>query len=89
MMQVCVCARVCVHAEGSCEQKRKGAKRSFDLFLECFHSNLTQKDLMTHMQSMVDAGGCHASKQSNAQDRPFYPSLPAPLLYHFSVALRF
>ena len=47
--------------------------RSLDMFLECFHSRLTQKELMTCMQAcmqaIVDAGGCNGSKHSDPRDR--------------------
>ena len=40
-----------------------GAKRSVDFFHECFYSSLTLTELRSRMQTIVDACGCHASKQ--------------------------
>ena len=42
-----------------------GAKRSLDFFRECFYSSLTLTELTSHIQTIVDACGCHASKQSD------------------------
>ena len=46
-----------------------GANRSADFFRECFYSILTLTELRSHMQTIVDACGCHASKQSDSRDR--------------------
>ena len=46
-----------------------GANRSVDFFRECFYSGLTLTELRSRMQSIVDACGCHASKQSDSRDR--------------------
>ena len=40
-----------------------GANRSVDFFRECFYSGLTLTELRSRMQTIVDACGCHASKQ--------------------------
>ena len=43
-----------------------GANRSVDFFRECFYSSLTLTELRSRMQTIVDACGCHASKQSDS-----------------------
>ena len=59
-----------------------GANRSVDFFRECFYSSLTLTELRSRMQTIVDACGCHASKQSDSRDRGLISSLPAnSLLY--------
>ena len=45
-----------------------GANRSVDFFRECFYSSLTLTELRSRMQTIVDACGCHASKQSDSSD---------------------
>ena len=40
-----------------------GANRSVDFFRECFYSGLTLTELRSRMQTIVDACGCHTSKQ--------------------------
>ena len=55
-----------------------GAHRSVHFFLECFYSNLTLTQLRSRMQTIVDACGCHASKQSDSRDRGLISSLPTP-----------
>ena len=55
-----------------------GANRSVDFFRECFYSGLTLTELRSRMQTIVDACGCHASKQSNSRDRGLISSLPKP-----------
>ena len=55
-----------------------GANRSVDFFRECFYSSLTPTELRSRMQTIVDACGCHASKQSNSRDRGLISSLPIP-----------
>ena len=55
-----------------------GATRSVDLFLETFYSSLTLTELRSRMQTIVDACGCHASKQSDSRDRGLISSLPIP-----------
>ena len=42
-----------------------GPNRSVDFLRECFSSGLTLTELRSQMQTIVDACGCHASKQSN------------------------
>ena len=46
-----------------------GANRSVDFFREYFYSGLTLTELRSYMQTIVDACGCHASKQSDSRDR--------------------
>ena len=53
-----------------------GANRSPDFFRECFYSNLTLTQLRSPMQTIVDACGCHASKQNDSGDRGLISSLP-------------
>ena len=53
-----------------------GANRSVDFFRECFYSSLTLTELRSRMQTIVDACGCHASKQSDSRDRGLNSSLP-------------
>ena len=55
-----------------------GANRSVDFFRECFYSSLTLTELRSRMQTIVDACGCHASKQSDSRDRGLICSLPIP-----------
>ena len=55
-----------------------GANRSLDFFRECFYSNLNLTELRSRMQTIVDACGCHASKQSDSRDRGLISSLPIP-----------
>ena len=57
---------------------RTGANRSVDFFCECFYSSLTLTELRSRMQTIVDACGCHASKQSNSRDRGLIANLPIP-----------
>ena len=57
-----------------------GANRSRDFFRECFHSGLTLTELRSRMQTIVDACGCCASKQSDSRDRGLISSLPIPYL---------
>ena len=45
------------------------ANRSVDVFRECFYSGLTLTELRSRMQTIVDACGCHASRQSDSRDR--------------------
>ena len=54
------------------------ANRSVDCFLECFYSGLTLTELRSRMQTIVDACGCHATKQSDSRDRGLISSLPIP-----------
>ena len=49
-----------------------------DFFRECFYSDLTLTDVRSRMQTIVDACGSHASKQSNSRDRGLIASLPIP-----------
>ena len=55
-----------------------GANRSVNFFRECFYSSLTLTELRSRMQTIVDACGCHASKQSDSTDRGLISSLPIP-----------
>ena len=55
-----------------------GANRSVDFFCECFYSSLTLTELRSQMQTIVDACGYHASKQSDSRDRGLISSLPIP-----------
>ena len=55
-----------------------GADRAVDFFCECFYSSLTLTELRSRMQTIVDACGCHASKQRNSRDRVLISSLPIP-----------
>ena len=55
-----------------------GANRTVDFFRECFYSSLTLTELRSRMQTIVDAPGCHASKQSDSRDRGLISSLPIP-----------
>ena len=55
-----------------------GANRSVNFFRECFYSSLTLTELRSRMQTIVDACGCHASKQSDSRDRGLISSLPIP-----------
>ena len=52
--------------------------RSVDFFRECFYSILTLTELRSRMQTIVDACGCHASKQSDSRDRRLISTLPIP-----------
>ena len=52
--------------------------RSVDFFRECFYSSLTVTELRSRMQTIVDACGCPASKQSNSRDGGLISSLPIP-----------
>ena len=55
-----------------------GANRSVDFFRECFYSGITLTQLRSRIQTIVDACGCHASKQSDSRDRGLISSLPIP-----------
>ena len=55
-----------------------GANCSLHFFRECFYSGLTLTELRSRMQTIVDACGCHASKQSDRRDRRLISSLPIP-----------
>ena len=58
--------------------RHTGANRSVDFFRECFYSSLTLTELRSRMQTIVDACGCHASKQSDSRHRSLISSLPIP-----------
>ena len=60
-----------------------GFNRSFDVFRERFYSPLTYADLRARMQSIVNACGCHASKQSHSRDRGLVFSLPISYYSYF------
>ena len=49
-----------------------------DFFRECFYSSLTLTELRSRVQTIVDACGCHASKQSDSRDGGLISSLPTP-----------
>ena len=53
-----------------------GANCSVDFFLDCFYFRRTLTELRSRMQTIVDAFGCHASKQSNSRDRGLIPAYP-------------
>ena len=55
-----------------------GINRSVDFFHGCFYSSLTLTELRSCMQTIGDACGCHASKQSDSRDRGLISSLPIP-----------
>ena len=55
-----------------------GANYSVDFCRECFYSSLTLSELRSRMQTIVDACGCHGSKQSDSRDRGLISSLPIP-----------
>ena len=55
-----------------------GANRSVDFFPECLYSSLTLTELRSRMQTIVDASGRHASKQTDSRDRGLISSLPIP-----------
>ena len=55
-----------------------GANRTVDFFRECFYSSLTLTELRSRMQTIVDACGGHASRQSDSRDRGLISSLPIP-----------
>ena len=55
-----------------------GANGSVDFFCECVYVGLTLTELRSRMHTIVDACGCHASKQSNSRDRGLIFSLPIP-----------
>ena len=63
-----------------------GANRSVDFFRECFYSGLTLTELRSRMQTIVDACGCHASKQSDSRDREKFIVFSA-LCFCFSCCL--
>ena len=46
-----------------------------DFFRGCFYSSLTLTELKSPMQTIVDAFGCHASKQSDSRDSRLISSL--------------
>ena len=55
-----------------------GANPSVHFFRECFYCSLTLTELRSRIQTIVDACGCHASKQSDSRDRGLISSLPIP-----------
>ena len=55
-----------------------GANRSVYFLRECFYFSLTLTELRSRMQTIVDACGCPASKQSDSRDRGLISSLPIP-----------
>ena len=66
-----------------------GANPSLDLFRECFYSGLTLTELRSRVQTIVDACGCHASKQSNSRDRGLISSLTIPYCTNFLLYVDF
>ena len=65
------------------------ANRSVDFFRECFYSSLSLHELGSRMQTIVDASGCHASKQSDSRGRGLISSLPIPYCTHSLLYLGF
>ena len=57
-----------------------GANRPVDFLRECFYSSLTLTEVRSRMQTIVDACGCHASKQSDSRDRGLILQLTHTLL---------
>ena len=55
-----------------------GANRSVDFFRECSYSSLTLTELRSRMQTIVDACGCHASRQNDSRDSGLISSLHIP-----------
>ena len=55
-----------------------GANRSVDFLRGCFYSRLTLTAQRSRMQTIVDACGFHASRQSDSRDRGLISSLPMP-----------
>ena len=55
-----------------------GANCLVDFFRECFSSSPTLTELSSLMQTIVDACGSHASKQSDTRERKLISSLPIP-----------
>ena len=55
-----------------------GANCSVHFFRECFYSSLTLTELRSRMRTIVDACGCHTSKQSDSRDRGPISNLPIP-----------
>ena len=55
-----------------------GANRLVGFFRECFYSGLTLNELRSRIQTILDACGCHASKQSDSRDRGLICSLRIP-----------
>ena len=66
-----------------------GANRSVDFFRECFYCSLTLTELRSRMQTLVDACGCHASRQSDSRDRGLISSLPIPYCANFLLYVDF
>ena len=58
-----------------------GSNCSVDFFRECLYSGVTLTELRSRMQTIVDACGCHASKQSDSRDRGLISSLPIYISY--------
>ena len=65
------------------------SNRSVDFFRECFYCDLTLKELRSRMQTIVDACGCHASKQSDSRDRGLITRLPIPYCTNFLLYMDF
>ena len=55
-----------------------GRNQSVDFFRERSYSRLTCVELRARMQSIVDACGSHASKQSDSGNQELVSSLPIP-----------
>ena len=55
-----------------------GANCLVDFCPECFYTGLTLTELRSRMQTIVDACGCHASRQSDSRDSGLISSLPIP-----------
>ena len=54
------------------------ANRSVEFIRECFYSGPTLTELRSRMQTIVDACGCHAIRQSDSRDRGLISSPPIP-----------
>ena len=66
-----------------------GANRSVHFFRECFYCSLRLTELRSRMQTIVDACGCHASKQSDSRDGGLMSSLPIPYCTNFLLYVDF
>ena len=66
-----------------------GANPSVGFFRDCFYSTLTLTELRSCMQTIVDACGCHASKQSDTKYRGLVSSLPKPYCANFLLYVDF
>ena len=67
-----------VHSGPNLSSGHIGANRSVEVFRERFYSSRTLTELRSRMQTIVDACGCHVSKQSDSRNRGLISSLPIP-----------